>query len=347
MAIEYRTLGKTGLRVSALGLGGSEIGYQEVAQKNVDKILGTALDSGINVIDTAECYANGEQLFGNALGRRRAEVILMTKCGHAPLAAASDRASGYTQPDWAPAMLAASIDRSLKNLKTDCVDVMQFHSCTAETLRDDRVIDVLTRARDAGKTRYIGYSGDSDDAMHAVAMGIFDTLQISLNIADQEAIDRVMPKAIAAQMGVIVKRPIANAAWRSGTKPPADWYSQPYWDRLQRLSYDFLDRDIETAVATALRFTLGTAGVSTAIVGTTRVERIAQNIAHAGAAHCRPQTTTRSAPDGARPHAPTGPASDSASGSNCSRRFPALRRSHRQSRERVRCEPRARLRASR
>jgi len=283
MAIEYRTLGKTGLRVSALGLGGSEIGYQEVAQKTVDKIVGTALDSGINVIDTAECYANGEQLFGNALGHRRADVVLMTKCGHAQLAAASDRASGYAQPDWQPAMLSASIDRSLKNLKTDHVDVMQFHSCSAETLRDDRVIDVLTRARDAGKARYIGYSGDSDDAMYAVEMGIFDTLQISLNIADQEAIDRVLSKAIAAQMGVIVKRPIANAAWRSGTKPPGDWYTQPYWDRLRKLGYDFLDLDIETAVAIALRFTLGTAGVSTAIVGTTRVERVAQNIAHASA----------------------------------------------------------------
>ena len=283
MAIEYRLLGKTGIRVSALGFGGSEIGYQEVAQRTVDKILGTALDAGINAIDTAECYANGEQLIGKALAHRRAEVTLMTKCGHAPLNSGSDRASGYAQPDWDPKMLASSIDRSLKNLRTDHVDVMQFHSCSKETLRDDRVVEVLTRARDAGKTRYIGYSGDSDDALYAVEMGIFDTLQISLSIADQEAIDVVMPKAAARAMGVIVKRPIANAAWRSGTKPPADWYTQPYWDRLQKLRYDFLGRDVEEAAATALRFTLGTAGVSTAIVGTTRVERIAQNIAHASA----------------------------------------------------------------
>src|SRR4029077_13581019 len=141
----------------------------------------------------------------------------------------------------------------------------------------------LTRARDAGKTRYIGYSGDSDDALYAVEMGTFDTLQISLSIGDREAIDRIIPKAAARGMGLIVKRPIANAAWRSGTKPPADWYSQPYWDRLQKLNYDFLGRNIEDAVAIALRFTLGTAGVSTAIVGTTRIERVAQNIAHASA----------------------------------------------------------------
>jgi aryl-alcohol dehydrogenase-like predicted oxidoreductase len=158
---------------------------------------------------------------------------------------------------------------------------MQFHSCSKEALRDDRVVEVLTRARDAGKTRYIGYSGDSEDAVYAVEMGIFDTLQISLSIADQEAIEVVMPKAAARAMGVIVKRPIANAAWRSGTKPPADWYTQPYWDRLQRLRYDFLASDVEEAAAIALRFTLGTAGVSTAIVGTTRLERIAQNIGYA------------------------------------------------------------------
>jgi len=205
----------------------------------------------------------------------------MTKCGHAPLNSGSERASGYAQPDWEPKMLASSIERSLKNLRTDHVDVMQFHSCGKETLRDDRVIEVLTRARDAGKTRYIGYSGDSDDALYAVEIGIFDTLQISVSIADQEAIDRVLPRAAARGMGVIVKRPIANSAWLSGTQPPADWYTRPYWDRLQKLRYDFLGRDVEEAVATALRFTLGTAGVSTAIVGTTRVERIAQNIGYA------------------------------------------------------------------
>lgn len=274
MTIEYRVLGKTGLRVSTLGLGGSEIGYQGVAQKSVDKILGAALDAGVNVVDTAECYADGEQLVGKAIAKRRAEVVLMTKCGHA---------SDLRGDDWEPAMLARSIDRSLKNLQTDHVDVMQFHSCTADTLRDSRVLEVLLRARDAGKTRFIGYSGDSSDAAYAVEMNTFDTLQISLSIADQEAIDLVLPKAVERGTGVIVKRPIANAVWRSGKRAPADFYTRPYWDRLRALNFDFVDGDVEHAAAIALRFTLGTRGVHTAIVGTTRVERIAQNIGHAAA----------------------------------------------------------------
>jgi hypothetical protein len=283
MAIEYRVLGKTGLRVSTLGFGGSEVGYQAVAQKTVDKILNTALDAGINVIDTAECYADGEALIGKAISKRRAEVVLMTKCGHAPLGSASERAGGYATPDWDPAMLARSIERSLKNLRTDHVDVMQFHSPTLATLKDGRVIEVLHKARERGQARFVGCSADADEAVYVVQCGAFDTLQISLSIADQEAIDRVLPKATARGMGVIVKRPIANAAWRHGKQPPGDWYTRPYWDRLQKLDYDFIHRGVEEAVAIALRFTLGTAGVTTAIVGTTRPERVAQNIAHANA----------------------------------------------------------------
>ena len=283
MAIEYRMLGKTGLRVSTLGFGGSEIGYQAVAQKTVDKILNTALDAGINVIDTAECYADGEALIGKAIARRRAEVVLMTKCGHSRLGSASARASGYATPDWEPAMLARSIKRSLKNLRTDHVDVIQFHSPPLATLKDGRVIEILHKARERGQARFVGCSTDSDEAVYAVESGAFDTLQISLSIADQEAIERVIPKAAARGMGVIVKRPIANAAWRHGIQPPDDWYTRPYWDRLRALDYDFIRGGAEDAAAIALRFTLGTLGVTTAIVGTTRPERIVDNIAHSNA----------------------------------------------------------------
>ena len=283
MTIEYRALGRTGLRVSTVGFGGSEIGYQAVAQKAVDKILNTALDAGINVIDTAECYADGEALIGKAIAGRRAEVVLMTKCGHAPLGSTSERAAGYAQPDWEPAMLARSIERSLKNLRTDHVDVIQFHSPPLATLKDGRVIEVIRQARERGQTRFAGCSADSDEAVYAVESGAFDTVQISVNLADQEAIELVLPKAAARGMGVIAKRPIANAAWRHRKQPPGDWYSRPYWDRLQALDYDFLRGGVEDSAAIALRFTLGTAGVTTAIVGTTRPERIAQNIAHANA----------------------------------------------------------------
>jgi aryl-alcohol dehydrogenase-like predicted oxidoreductase len=84
----------------------------------------------------------------------------------------------------------------------------------------------------------------------------------------------VLPKARARKLGVIVKRPIANAAW-IGRRPHADWYSRPYYDRLQVLDYDFLGR--KDSVATALRFTLSAPGVHCAIVGTTRAGRFEDN----------------------------------------------------------------------
>ena len=272
MDIERRVLGRTGMAVSVLGFGGSETGYGGSAASTVAKILNSALDDGLNLIDTAACYGDGEEQLGRAVSPRRSEFFLMTKCGHA---------AGLPGNDWDPKMMAASIDRSLKRLKTDYVDVMQLHSCSERELRKGKVVEVLQRARDAGKARFVGYSGDGGDALYAIESGLFDTLQISVSIADQEAIDRVLAKAREKNIGVIAKRPIANAAW-IGKGAASDWYSRPYWERLKKLDYGFLHEKPERSISTALRFTLSTAGVHTAIVGTTRPGRWQQNAGLAG-----------------------------------------------------------------
>jgi hypothetical protein len=253
--------------VTILGFGGSEIGAESVTPEQVGILLNHALDAGLNVIDTAECYGQSEEKIGQALSGRRDEFFLFTKCGHA---------SGLDYPDWSPELLERSIDRSLQRLRTDCVDLIQLHTCTEELLRQGDVIAVLQRARDAGKTRYIGYSGDNERALYAIACGAFDTLQTSVNIADQRVLEQVLPAAERAGIGVIAKRPIANAAWT--TDSPSD-YSRPYWERLQELDYPFLKGDPEDGAATALRFTLTAPGVHTAIVGTTRPGRWRQNAA--------------------------------------------------------------------
>jgi len=80
--MEKRRLGKTDLEVTVLGFGGSEIGYHRVPQDSVDRLLNSALDAGLNVIDTAECYYGSEELIGRAVGKRRSEFYLLTKCGH-------------------------------------------------------------------------------------------------------------------------------------------------------------------------------------------------------------------------------------------------------------------------
>jgi len=254
--------------VSILGFGGSEIGFERASGEIVERLLGAALDAGLNAIDTAECYGPSEELIGG-LAHRRTEFHLFTKCGHA---------AGLEGADWEPHTLELSIDRSLQRLRTDHVDLLQLHSCSEELLRRGAVIEVLQRAKAAGKTRYIGYSGDGQKALYAVQCGAFDTLQTSVNIADQEAIDLTIPEAVRRGMGVIAKRPVANAAWRTGRRP-ADGYHHAYWDRLQTLDYDFLRGDLQEAVGTALRFTLSVPGVQVAIAGTTNPGRWPQNAA--------------------------------------------------------------------
>jgi aryl-alcohol dehydrogenase-like predicted oxidoreductase len=265
--MERRRLGATDMVASVLGFGGSEIGYQRVAAKTVARLLDSALDAGLNVVDTAECYEDSEVLIGRAIGARRRHYHLFTKCGHG---------GGWSRADWRPAALLKSLERSLQRLATDHVDLVQLHSCSLEVLRKGDAIAALERARERGLTRYIGYSGDGAAARFAVECGRFDTLQTSVSIADQEAIELTLPLARARNVGVIAKRPIANAAWRYGRKP-AEPYYQPYWTRLRALDYDFLRG--ETAAATALRFTLRVPGVHTAIVGTTKPERWKENAA--------------------------------------------------------------------
>ena len=264
--MERRRLGRTDMDVSVLGFGGSEIGYERAGRRTVARLLGTALDAGLNVIDTAECYEDSEALIGSALGSRRDEIYLLTKCGHP---------RGYGRGDWREASLLSSIERSLERLRTDRLDLIQLHSCELSDLRKGDAITALERARERGWTRYIGYSGDGEAARFAVECGRFDTLQTSVSIADQEAVERTLPLAVKRGMGVIAKRPIANAAWRYARRPSEPYY-QPYWERLRALEYPFL-RDAERAVSTALRFTLAAPGVHTAIVGTKRPERWPDN----------------------------------------------------------------------
>lgn len=265
--MERRVLGRTGLEVSVLGFGGSEIGYEGAPLGAVEELLGGALDAGLNVIDTAECYLGSEELIGRAVAHRRADYYLFTKCGHA---------AGLDYPDWDPRLLAESIDRSLRRLRTDHFDLVQLHSCSADVLRDGAVMEVLGRAREQGKTRFIGYSGDGADALYAVESGAFDALQTSVNIADQQALDLTLPAARERGLGVIAKRPVANAVWKHKTRPENS-YVHAYWERLGRLDYDFLKGELPDSVGTALRFTLSVPGVHTAIVGTTKPGRWREN----------------------------------------------------------------------
>ncbi len=256
------------MEVSVLGFGGAEIGYNDnQTQAEVDILLNSALDAGLNVIDTAAAYKVSEELIGNAVSKRRKEFYLLTKCG---------ALDAFTRFDWSKKGILETIENSLRALKTDYLDIAQLHSCDTEILKRGEAIEALQRAQEKGYTRYIGYSGDNEDAKYAIEMDVFDSLQTSVSIADQTPINGNIKLAAEKNIGVIAKRPIANAVWRHNAKPESSYHHE-YWDRIQKLKFEFLKKSLEEATATALRFTLSIPGVDTMIVGTTRPNRWQEN----------------------------------------------------------------------
>jgi aryl-alcohol dehydrogenase-like predicted oxidoreductase len=293
MRIARRRFGNTELHVSSLGLGTAEIGFSQSSDAALDSMLGVAYDAGINVLDSAAMYGDAEEQLGRSLSGRRDQFLLFTKCGrHLPRLSSLGQRSlrrvrriagkllGEPSYEWHPATLQANIDESLRRLRTDRIDLMQLHSCSEDILARGDAIRALQKAKQAGKVRYIGYSGDGPVALWAVRSGCFDAIQLSVNVADQQPLDDVIPRALAAGLGVIAKRPIANAVWRYADRPDEERL-HAYWHRMQSLHYDFVANS--DAVATALGFTLR-AGVHTAIVGTTSSKHLKSNVSAASAA---------------------------------------------------------------
>jgi len=266
-----RILGKTGLHISPLGYGAAGMDADRAV---AGRLLNTALDAGITIIDTAECYHHSEASIGEAIGHRRSEYVICTKFGHC-----GSEDAKLPFEDWDPRMIAPSLERSLKRLRTDCVDLLQIHSPPHDRLIDGSLIEPLKAMKKSGKCRFIGFSGDSESALWAVRSEHFDVLQCSISIADQEGV-LFAAEAQARGIGVLAKRPIANAHWASTpTSAPNDF--RDYRRRLQMLDYPFLKGP--AAGSTALRFTLSVPGIVTALVHTSKIERLLENVATASA----------------------------------------------------------------
>ena len=275
--MEKRSLGKTGYEVSALGFGGAEVGYLETDRREVADILNTLLDGGVNLIDTAAGYAGSEDLIGETIGHRRDEYVLVSKCGRA--------LDGIDGEAWSATVVEQTVARALRRLKTDHLDVMLLHSCDLETLKRGEALGALVDARDAGKVRYVGYSGDNEAVVYAAGLDDVAVIETSISICDQANIDGVLPIAQRNNVGVLAKRPIANAAWRDASEQRGFYvnYSKTYSERFAAMAVTPGDLGFagETAAAwpeIALRFTLSQPGVTSAIVGTTSHTHVENNM---------------------------------------------------------------------
>src|SRR5262245_8608499 len=138
--MEKRPFGRTDMSVSVLGFGGAEIGLEGADEATVTKLLGKALDAGLNVIDTAECYGKSEEMIGKTVSERRIGFYLFSKCGQP-----HGQESGA---NWSGDSILESIERSLRRLRTVRLDLVHLHSCSEAVLRKGEAIAALQAARE-------------------------------------------------------------------------------------------------------------------------------------------------------------------------------------------------------
>ena len=272
--METRRLGRTQLQVSVLGFGAWEIGWTPVDEGDeVGTLLNSALAGGINFVDSSAAYRWSEELIAKYIGHRRHEFIFATKCGSGRVQQPDGE---WVQTlDYSAAAIAPQIERSLQRMGTDYIDIMQLHSPSYDDLVHGDGIEGLLKAQEQGKVRFVSLSADDDAAIRAVEMGVFDTLQITYNILEQQPAE-IIAAARAKDMGIIIKGPIANAIYEA-PRPEGD---AGLWDLAQRrLSPEVIGDG--SRVETSLRWLLNNNDVHTAIVGTTNLDHLRDNIVSA------------------------------------------------------------------
>lgn len=208
--MNYRTLGRTGLRVSEIGLGtmvhAGHFGPKDDAESI--RAIETALDLGVNFIDTAEAYGAGysESLLGKALTGKRDRVILATKGGNVMVG------PNRGKTDFSIAYIDRVMDESLKRLQTDAIDLYQLHNPNVEVIERGEVWELLERRKKEGKIRYYGVSiNKMEEGVAAVKGGRSDTVQIEYNMLIQDPAKEVLPMAQQANVGVIARAPLRRS----------------------------------------------------------------------------------------------------------------------------------------
>ena len=229
--MKYRVLGRTGLKVSVVGVGAWQLGGEwgkAFTQAEVDAILDRAAECGVNLVDTAECYGDhlSERLIGDYLSRRdRDRWILATKFGHA-FGGFMRREDRFGADD-----VRAQLIASLRALRTDRIDIYQFHSGPDGAFLDDGLRAALEDARRSGMVRNLGVSirssGSEVQAREAFGRG-YGVLQVVYNRLDARAESEVFPYARRHGLGVLARVPLASGLLAGGHGAAAEFGPDDY-----------------------------------------------------------------------------------------------------------------------
>ena len=302
--MEYRRLGRSGLRVSTITMGTmtfggkgafANVGATDVAQAR--RQVDLALEAGVNLFDTADIYSDGasEEITGEVLQGRRDDVLLATKARMTTGEGPNDGgASRYH--------LVRSVERSLRRLRTDHVDLYQIHEWDGQTPLEETLeaLDTLVRS---GKVRYVGASNYSGwQLMKALAVADargyqrYVSQQIHYTLQARDAEDELVPLTLDQELGILVWSPLAggllSGKYRRGTTAPegsrhlTDWNEPPVHD--EDKLYDVVDVLVEvgeahgvSAAQVALAWLLGRPGVTSLVVGARTEEQLSDNLAAA------------------------------------------------------------------
>jgi aryl-alcohol dehydrogenase-like predicted oxidoreductase len=284
--MNYRTLGKTGLKVSEVGMGGLFISSVGAVREEARKAVLRALELGVNYIDTAPGYRDSEQVLGYCLEGVTQPFILSTKLGGRP--------QPFNAQD--KAALRRSVEESLRLIGRDSIDILMIHEPDRPGQYDwfpdwerfhGPVNELLSELKAEGIIRFTGLGGTTAYTLpHIIATGEYDVVLTAFNysLLWQEATIAVLPEASKRGMGIVIGSPLQQGAlarpYREVVEKGARWLSPPRQQQFKRL-YALVDELKMPLAELALRWVLSNPGISTTLMGARSAAEVEENVAAA------------------------------------------------------------------
>ncbi|GAC1394940.1 MAG: aldo/keto reductase [Thermoanaerobaculia bacterium] len=297
--MQYRILGRTGIRVSEIGFGGWAIGGTAEASgtplgwggSSDDDSLAAirrARELGVNFFDTSDSYGFGrsESLLGIVLSRHRKEVVIATKVG------VVRTSSGQLQKDFSRGHIFHAVDGSLKRLRSDYIDLYQMHNPTIDELRRGEIQEAMEVLQDSGKIRFWGISvATVEDGLAVLKGGWGSALQVLYNVLNQAPADELLPLAKERRIGIIARVPLASGLltgkYREGATFAKDDIRQNFLTQRRLAEVAQRVDEVKSIIGGtarnitegALRFVLASDAISSAIPGARNARQVETNVA--------------------------------------------------------------------
>jgi len=296
--MKYRRLGKTAWNISEVSLGTWQVGGRwgdPFSDERAEAIINTAIDHGVNFIDTADVYSEGmsEQAVAKVVKSRSEEVYIATKCGR--------RTQPHTVENYSPQKLVGFVEDSLKNMRLETIDLIQFHCPPTEVYYRDEYFETFDRLQQEGKIRYLGVSVEKvEEALQAITYPNVATVQIIFNMFRLKPAEAFFEKAAQQDVGIIVRVPLASGLLTGKFSPSSSFTEGDHrhfningeaFDKGETFSGVDYQQGLEAVEAlkivlahrsdslaeVALKWVLSYPEVSTVIAGASRPEQAEQN----------------------------------------------------------------------